>query len=80
MTVYVDDMRAKVGRLVLCHMMADTEAELHSMAARIGVLRRWHQGDHYDVCLSKRVLAIRHGAVEVTRRDLVVLRRARRTA
>lgn len=80
MRVYVDDMRAKVGRLVLCHMMADTEGELHAMADRIGVDRRWHQGDHYDVCLSKRALAIRHGALEVTSRDLVALRRARRVA
>jgi hypothetical protein len=33
---------------IVCHMIADTEAELHAMAARIGVARRWCQGDHYD--------------------------------
>lgn len=79
MSVYVDDMRAKFGRLVMCHMMADSEAELHGMADRIGVARRWCQGDHYDVCLSKRALAVGHGAVEVTQRDLVILRRGLRS-
>ena len=58
MTVYVDDMRAPFGRLVMCHMIADTPAELHAMADRIGVARKWFQnkgsGPHYDIALSKR--------------------------
>ena len=70
MTVYVDNMRAKVGRLILCHMVADTEAELHRMADLIGVARRWHQGDHYDICLAKRAIAVSAGALEVTYRQL----------
>lgn len=73
--VYVDDMRARHGRLVLCHMLADAEDELHAMAARIGVARRWYQGDHYDVCRSRRAAAVRLGAVEVTRRQMVEIRR-----
>jgi hypothetical protein len=68
-TVYVDDMRAKFGRLIMCHMIADTEAELHVMADKIGVQRKWHQGDHYDIALSKRKLAIEHGAVAITWRQ-----------
>lgn len=75
MAVYVDDFRARHGRLVLCHMLADTEAELHAMADSIGVARRWHQGDHYDICLSKRAEAVRLGAVEVTRREMARIRR-----
>lgn len=77
MTVYVDDMRARFGRLIMCHMIADTEDELHAMAARVGVARRWYQGDHYDICLSKRALAVAAGAVEVTQRQLgcMVMRR-----
>jgi Protein of unknown function (DUF4031) len=69
MTVYVDDMRARFGRMVMCHMIADTEAELHDMAARIGVERRWYQGDHYDIALAKRALAVAAGAVEITWRQ-----------
>ena len=66
MSVYVDDMHAPYGRLIMCHMLADTDAELHAMADRIGVARKWHQGDHYDIALSKRRLAIKFGAVEIT--------------
>lgn len=77
MTIYIDNMRARFGRLVMCHMIADTEDELHAMAARIGVARRWYQGDHYDICLSKRALAVAAGAVEVAQRQLgcMVMRR-----
>lgn len=66
MTVYVDSMRAPFGRMLMCHMIADTEAELHAMADRIGVARRWYQGDHYDIAQSKRRLAVEAGAVEIT--------------
>ena len=74
MTVYVDDMRAKFGRLILCHMIADTDDELHAMADRIGVARKWHQAppkhdSHYDIALSKRDLAIAAGAAPITLRQ-----------
>lgn len=77
MTVYVDDMRAKFRRMVMCHMIADTEEDLHAMADRIGVARRWHQGDHYDICVSKRRLAVKFGAHEITWRECgqIVVRR-----
>lgn len=82
MTVYVDDMRAPFGRMKMCHMVADTDAELHAMAARIGVARRWHQAppahdSHYDIAQSKRKLALLEGAVQVTLRQLsaMVMRR-----
>lgn len=72
MAVYVDNMRAPYGRMVMCHMLADTDDELHAMAARIKVVRKWWQspektsGSHYDICLSKRALAVTAGAVEIT--------------
>lgn len=75
MPVYVDDMRAPYGRMVMCHMVADTLAELHAMADRIGLARRWYQGPpttrrpHYDISLAKRTLAIRDGAQEIRWRD-----------
>ena len=70
MSVYVDDMFAPYRRMLMSHMIADTEEELHAMADKIGVSRRWHQGDHYDVCKEKRELAIKHGAVALSRMEL----------
>jgi hypothetical protein len=75
MTVYVDDMRAPFGRMVMCHMVADSTEELLAMADRIGVSRRWLQypgtpKEHFDIALSKRALAVRHGAVEITWREV----------
>jgi hypothetical protein len=78
MSVYVDDMAARFRRMVMCHMLADTDDELHAMADRIGVARRWHQGDHYDICLAKRALAIEAGAIEITQREAVEIRRRNR--
>ena len=78
MTVYVDDMRAKFRRMIMCHMIADSEVELHAMADEIGVARRWYQGDHYDISLSKRSLAVAAGAREVTWRQLALMANNRR--
>lgn len=69
--VYVDDMEAKFGRMTMCHMLADTTAELLAMADRIGVQRKWiqHAGtpqEHFDIALSKRALAVQAGAQEIT--------------
>lgn len=84
MTVYVDNARIPYRRMLMCHLLADTLEELHVMADRIGVARRHFQGKekascpHYDICLSKRSLALRHGAVEISRQELVlVIRRIR---
>ena len=81
MAVYVDDMKAKYGRLVLCHLVADTEEELHAMADAIGVARKWYQyphksrHPHYDICLTKRARAVALGAVEIRWRDSPVITR-----
>ena len=84
MTVYVDDMKAGFGRMKMCHMLADTDDELHAMAALIGVARKWWQspertsGSHYDIALSKRALAIQAGAVEITLRQAGAMNSRRR--
>lgn len=69
MTVYVDDMKAAFGRMIMCHMIGDTEDELHRMAQAIGVARKWYQGDHYDVSLGCRAKAVKLGAAEITWRE-----------
>jgi len=63
--VYVDNMRAIYGRMVMCHMVADTTAELLAMADTIGVARKWlqHAGtyrEHFDIALSKPCLSGSH--------------------
>lgn len=82
MAVYVDDMRANFGNMIMCHMIATDDAELHAMADRIGVARRWWQRppkheSHYDIALSKRALAVKAGAIEITWRQtgMMTLRR-----
>jgi len=75
MAVYVDPARHPFRGMMMCHMIADSRDELLEMADRIGVSRRWlqHEGrasEHFDICQSKRALAVRLGAVEITSRDL----------
>lgn len=84
MTVYVDNARHRYGRMLMCHMVADTDEELHQMADRIGVSRRWWQspektsGSHYDVCLEKRRAALQHGAQAITQRQMAAMNMRRR--
>ncbi len=70
--VYVDELREHDTPLqfkIWCHMTADTDAELHDMADRIGMKREWFQISrkgvpHYDLTLQGRELAVRLGAIE----------------
>ncbi|PWJ81567.1 uncharacterized protein DUF4031 [Pseudaminobacter salicylatoxidans] len=85
MTVFVDNMRASYGRMKMCHMVADTTAELLAMADLIAVDRRWLQKagtahEHFDIALSKRALAVSAGAVEVSMMQIGRIIRARRRA
>lgn len=78
MSVYVDEPIWPFGRMMMCHMVADSREELDAMADAIGVARRWiqHPGsnrEHYDICKSKRALAVKHGAIEMECTDLVQL-------
>lgn len=77
MTVYIDDVRHAFGRMVMCHLWADTLDELLAMVDRIGVRREWIQGHptlsqprfrkaswvHFDIALAKKALAMKAGAV-----------------
>lgn len=81
--VYVDDAQLPFGRMVMCHMLADTTAELLAMADAIGLNRKWIQKvgtarEHFDVSKQYRQRAIAAGAVEVDSRRLVEIIQARR--
>ncbi len=80
MAVYVDRANIRYGRMIMCHMIADTLDELHEMAEKIGVDRKWfqeHRGHryhpHYDICLAKKRIAIANGAIELENYQLVML-------
>lgn len=79
MAVYVDDMYTiplgDYRGMKMSHLIADSKKELLNMVDKIGVSRRWiqHEGsynEHFDICLSKRQLAVKYGAVEIPMRQL----------
>lgn len=81
--VYIDDYNAPYGRMLMCHMIADTKEELLSMVDKIGVARKWIQdegewSEHFDICLSKKKKAIEFGAKAITARELVAISTKRR--
>jgi hypothetical protein len=57
-------------------MAADSLEELHKMADAVGLERRWFQDGHlphYDLCQSKKRLAIKQGAVRISTKDLIAV-------
>jgi hypothetical protein len=73
MAVYVDTMQAPYKGMLMCHMIADCEQELHAMAAAIGMQRKSYQGDHYDIPMHMKQLALQNGAREISMRELAAL-------
>lgn len=81
MAVYVDKAQNRFGRMVMCHMLADTVDELHEMAAKIGMRREWFQpfsSPHYDLSKAMRAKAVQHGAIEINNRQVAELIKKRR--
>lgn len=75
MAVYVDSEFIQFGRMKMCHMVADTEEELESMALKLGLKLSWWQykgtyKSHFDVSKSVREKAIRFGATVIDRAEL----------
>lgn len=78
MSVYVDDMAAPFGSMIMCHMLADTHEELVRMADQIGIQRKWIQKkgtayEHFDICIAKKKKALQQGAIPIGSRELVAL-------
>ncbi len=77
MAVYVDNMKIPFGRMLMSHMAADSLDELHNMVTRIGLRKRWfqdHRIPHYDISQSKKAIAVKLGAIEISSRELIKLR------
>jgi hypothetical protein len=90
MSVYVDKIRdfsntvkgyAKRRCSWWSHMIADNEEKLDTFATKIGLKHEWGQHRerpdrfHYDVIPSKRALAIKHGAIEISNLELIEIRK-----
>lgn len=77
MAVYVDDLNTWTDKGLFakgsCHMTADTLDELHAFAVKIGMKRAWFQrhrlAPHYDLTPSRRAVAVRLGAIEMSFRE-----------
>lgn len=81
MACYVDQPIFPFGRMMMCHLWADSLDELLALVDRIGVARKWIQGHptlsfgkhrdaswvHFDIAKAKRALAIQAGAIETDR-------------
>ena len=84
MAVYVDAAIWRWAGRRWCHLMADDTDELHRFAASIDVHRLVYQGPprtsapHYDITAFERSKAVRLGAIECSREEIVaVFRRVR---
>ena len=81
MTVYVDELRPTVPSpswhyRASCHLTADSQEELHAFARDdLALKRHWYQDDgkypHYDLTASRRRVAVRLGATEITAREWI---------
>jgi Protein of unknown function (DUF4031) len=85
LAVYVDEPVWEWRGRRWCHLLADTEEELHAFAAELGLRRAWFQHkperpwqDHYDLPEEVRREAVRAGAVEVDMRQVARHLRVRR--
>lgn len=75
MSIYVDRAMIPYRGMLMSHMIADTPAELHVMARRLGLHREWYQDGssfpHYDICARKRAICLGMGGIELSRREFV---------
>ena len=71
--IYVDNGEHKFGRLIMCHMFCIPfdEMALDQFAKSLGLKPAWKHGKHYDICKSKRALAMGLGAKECTVREAI---------
>lgn len=72
--IYVGDIEYPFRDMLMSHMAAPNIEALHKFAEKLGLKRKWFQDSdtfpHYDICKSKKKLAIKLGAVEVSDRQL----------
>ena len=86
MSVYVDNLRKTLKSKHWlfdegCHLVADSDDELHSFAVRLGLKTKWFQKNtihHYDLTRGMRFKALKFGALEIADLRLVEMIRGKR--
>lgn len=84
--IYVDEAIYPFRGRMWCHLFTDDAdvEKLHRFAQAIGLKRAWFQDrpgfPHYDLSLSRRMMAVRNGAKEVTAEQMVAIVQAARDA
>ena len=74
MPVYVDNVRIPYRGMLMSHMTADTLDEIHEMADRLEIFRKYFQFPpktrfpHYDIPAERREKALAFGAHAVSSR------------
>lgn len=82
MAVYVDEAVWEWKGQKWCHLLADSLDELHTFAKQIGLKKAWFQEPpktkypHYDINESRRLVAIKKGAIEIDRRNTILKAKA----
>ncbi|MBB1485757.1 DUF4031 domain-containing protein [Oceanospirillum sp. D5] len=75
MAVYVDNVRIPWRGRKWCHLVADSTDELHDFARILGLKRAWFQPNasypHYDITIETREIALRMGAIEGSRKEII---------
>jgi len=78
--VYIGINQYRLGSMLMSHMVADSLLELHSMAARLHISKIYFQNiknkQHYDVCKTKKLQALKYGALLVNDRIIVQICKA----
>ena len=82
MAVYVDDMyKYKIGEfrgMRMSHMISDSPDGLFYMADQLDLRREWFQPKsypHFDIAMRTRTRALEYGAIAVTMRELIIIKR-----
>ncbi|MDW3176647.1 MAG: DUF4031 domain-containing protein [Acidimicrobiia bacterium] len=72
MAILVDQARWPWRGTTWCHLVSDSHLdELHDFAGVLGCRRVSFQGDHYDIDIDTRRIAVEIGAIECDSRELV---------
>lgn len=72
MAILVDHARWDWRETTWCHLISDTDFdELHTFAGELGCRRVGFQGDHYDIDIDTRTVALELGAMPCESREIV---------